>query len=459
MDIVSRCKKTIEEHHLLSGAGGILIALSGGPDSLVLLHILKNLQPWHGLPLEAFHLDHGLRRGSGEEARKVVTMAKTLGVLCHSYQENVETIWRREGGSLQEVARNIRLKYLQSIGEKRQLNRLALGHHADDQVETMLMNLIRGGGLKGLSGIPYKGEGGVIHPLLDIWRQDIEAYCEARHLEPIFDPSNREPKYRRNSIRLELIPFLEQYNPRVREAVWRAAKFIQEDHIFLEEMAEEYRSRMVKSCGKQWSFHLQAMQSLPGPLQKRIFLCVWKEAAPHQSLASYHLEEVLHLLQHGQRGKGIDLPGQLRLEKGYQTLKLFSVPPDKLSYTYTLPVPGEVCVPALGVEIKAQFSEASGYGSPPHTVMVDGDRIQVPLQVRNRRPGDRFHPLGGPGKKKLKDFFIDSRIDRDRRDTIPLVVDASQEIIWVAGYRISHNFRIRENTQQKLLLQIRHMSS
>ncbi len=459
MDILCRVKSTIEEYKLLHKGDRVLLSLSGGPDSLVLFHILQRLQEELDLTLEVFHLDHSLRPESVFEAEEVSELVKSWGFRCHCRKEDVAELHRQRGGSLQEVARQVRMEWLAKIARQRNMQRIAIGHHADDQVETFLLNLLRGSGMVGLGGIPYRGPGSFIRPLLGIWREEIEEYCRAQNLSPLYDPTNLEPKYRRNEIRLELIPFMEKYNPRLKEGIWRTAKLLQEEDLFLQKLSRNNMMQIVREKEKDFiDLDLAALKEMPRVIGRRVLMMVCKELAPNTSFYNHHLQRAFELVQKASTGKTLTLPGSLNMRKGFKVVRVSTSPhAGMVSYSYKLSVPGEILITESGVLLRAEVVHGEELPRTPNRVFIDGDMVGPYLEVRNRREGDRFHPLGAKGSKKLKDFFIDSKIEKQKRDIVPLVVAPEGKIIWVVGIRLSHEYRVKDSTTRMVALHLENL--
>ncbi len=448
MDLLPTFLDTVKKYALFSPGQKILVSLSGGADSLTLFHLFLRIKEDWGLEIEVFHLDHKLRPESSEQAERISQMVKDKGLICHSFGAEIKELQRERGGSLQEVARNERLKLLEKTGIERSVDRIALGHQANDQAETLLLNLIRGTGTGGLAGIPYKGKGKIIHPLLDVWRKDIEKYCQVWGLEIMEDPSNYSSQYRRNQLRLEVIPWLEkEFNPKLQESLWRTAKNLQEDSFFLEEMALKELEKKWKS--REESLELKWLLELPVSLRKRVLLGACRKISPGKSFYFEHLDLLDALLRIGQTGSRLDLPG-VTVEKGYRKLYFFAAKKSEPEedYCYYMPIPGKVTVPEAGVIITAERVEKARWEQlDKNKIIVDGDKLGQKLMVRSRRPGDRFWPFGSPGQKKLKDFFIDSKIDRWKRRKIPLLVSTEGSIVWVIGCRVSEKYRVEAETK------------
>ncbi len=448
MDLLPAFLETVKKNSLFSPGQKILVSLSGGADSLVLFHLLFRIREGWSLDLEVFHLDHGLRPESSDQAREISRFVEEKGLLCHCLSADIQAMHEERGGSLQEVARRERMRLLKETALERSIDRIALGHQANDQAETLFLNLIRGSGTAGLAGIPYRGEGKIIHPLLDIWRTDIEKYCREWDLKVLEDPSNLSTRYRRNKLRLEVLPLLEkEFNPRLQESLWRTAKNLQEDNSFLEELAEKELEQNWRS--REASLEISWLLDLPVSLRKRVLQGACKKISPARSFYFEHLDLLESLLRIGQTGSRLDLPG-LTVEKGSRKLYFFPAREDRVEedYCYNLPIPGRVIVPEIGVVISANRADEAGWDRVDRMrIVVDGDKLGDSLLIRSRRPGDRFWPLGAPGQKKLKDFFINNKVDRWRRRRIPLLVSGEGDIVWVVGYRVSEKFRVEAGSK------------
>jgi len=455
VDLLDTFLNTVRKYSLFEPGQRILISLSGGADSLVLFHLLLRIKDSWRLELEVFHLDHGLRPESSRQAREIEDMVRGKGLKFHARQADINALQEKQGGSLQEVAREERLRLLKSIALERSVDCIALGHQANDQAETLFLNLLRGAGTRGLAGILYRGQDRIVHPLLDIWRAEIEKYCRDWKLEVKEDPSNLSTLYRRNKVRLEVLPWLEkEFNPRLQESLWRAAKNLQEDHLFLEQISRQELEQ--NWCSRDAALDLKWLRKLAAPLRKRVLLGACRKIVPGRSFYFEHLDLLEDLLHSGQSGTRLDLPG-VSIEKGYRNLYFFpsGEQPEQESYCYFLTIPGRVTVTEAGISISARLlEETTPDFKEKNRVYLDADKVGEELMVRNRRPGDRFWPRGSPGQKKLKDFFIDSKIDRWRRREIPLVVTTDGHIVWVVGARVSERFRARPGS--KNLLEIKY---
>jgi len=457
-------KETVYEfivrHRLLEPSDRVLVAVSGGPDSLCLLHLLKELAPRLGYSLVVASLDHRFRPESREELETVRRLAESWGLPFTGASMNVPGYRARHKLSAQEAARRLRYGFLRREAARFKANKVAVGHHRDDQLETVLHNLLRGTGVDGLAGMKPKrlpGKATLIRPLLAVSRQEIEAYCREHQLEPAADPSNRSTVYTRNRIRLELIPFLEErYNPRIREALWRLSQSAEADRRLLSRLAEHQFRKLARPAGGELQLDREALNRLPEALGSRVVRLALRRLSLKEA-GWEHVQRLLQLSREGGSSWELPLPGGGKVLGSYRTLLFSAAPPAATGLTAVpLQVPGETEIPGTGGVIEAALSapEKLPWPPPPQAAYLDYRRLPGSLWVRSRWPGARFHPQGAPGTMKLKKFLIDQKVPRRRRDRLPLVT-CGEEIIWVAGLRIADPYRITKDTREVLLLRYR----
>ncbi|NPV53664.1 MAG: tRNA lysidine(34) synthetase TilS [Firmicutes bacterium] len=479
---VDTIRVVIEDYRMLEQNDRVVVGLSGGPDSVALLHILYSFAGEYRLILHVAHLNHMFRGNEAEEdARFVKEFADSLGLPCIVESYDVPAYLRRTGRSPQEGAREVRYDFYRRVARDVGANKVALGHNADDQVETILMRLFRGSGLTGLTAIPpVRAEGDItyIRPLIRASRSEIAAYCEANNLATRLDASNVKPKYLRNKIRLELIPLLErEYNSRIREALLRTADILRLDSDYIEGMAaaafqdalfDWTEDSVILDCGALFRQH--------GAIQGRIIrqAVARLRGGEVKDIESEHIHSVLAMARRGVSGASLDMPGGIMAEYEYGKLRLrietrgaAPLPERPVVPERVLVIPGVTRIPELSCEIEARVLDIGEMPLPREgrkrargyrvclEEFLDSDAIPGPLVVRTRRHGDRFRPLGMDGTKKLKEFFIDLKIPRGRRDRIPLIV-AGDEIIWVIGYRIGERFKVTGATRKVLHLVARY---
>ncbi|MGQ9779762.1 MAG: tRNA lysidine(34) synthetase TilS [Bacillota bacterium] len=457
--ILDRIRRFIEENHLLSPGDRVGVAVSGGVDSVCLLHLLRELEDYR-LDLLVFHIDHGLRPESPEEAAFVQELAGRLGLPFFLGRPAVRAYARLHRLSLEMAARELRYAELRRMAHEAGAVRVALGHHRDDQVETVLLRLVRGTGLEGLAGIPPVREGGLfVRPLLPITRAELRQYAEENGLGWVEDTSNRDTTIFRNRVRHLLLPYLRQeFNPRVDRALLDLAALARETLACLEEkLARRWPELGVEPVpgGLVWSF--PAFAVLPPALARLAFRRLFAQVGGDPGRLSFAATERVWRFVQGTGGPRLSIPGGLLLERRHDLLFLGRRRPLPSLIPQELPVPGSLALPDGRRLIAAWWT-----GNLPawtdvgkDEAFLDADAIVWPLWVRSRRPGDRFYPLGLGGSKKVKEFLIEAKVAREEREAVPVVVDGLNRIVWLAGLRPDERFRIRDDTQRVLHLCLR----
>ena len=464
--IESRAHRFIKEYGLVAGGEKVLVAVSGGPDSVCMLKVLHNLKDIFKIQLHAAHLDHCLRGGGSEaDAKYVGELTAKLGIPCSIEKRDVEQWNKQSKTSLEEAAREVRYRFLDEVARQVGATRVAVGHTRDDQVETTLMHYLRGAGIQGLRGlraaapIPYgsKEDGiWVVRPLLKASRQETAAYCQSHDLKPCRDPSNSDTRFLRNRIRLELIPLLRQYNPGIDDALVRLADIAGEDADFIDEQASAACGAVATREGGLTCLDSGKLRGLPLALQRRVFRIVLEQAyGSLRDIEATHIEALVKLL-FGNTGKCVHLPGGLMAANERNRIVVAghgasACPWPVLEKAYALNVPGETRLPGWRVTadlMSENFFREDDIFSASFDLNIAGKS----LTVRGRRPGDRFRPLGMAHNRKLQDFMVDSAIPRSWRDSVPLVC-SGEEIIWVAGWRIDDRVKVTTATDGVLRLE------
>lgn len=434
----------------------MVVAVSGGPDSVALLYSFYELRGELSIELIVAHLDHRMRPDSKEDAQFVAQLAESLKLPLVSEAVDVPALIQTERLSLEEGARLARYRFLAEAARKQKAGVVALGHTINDRVETFFINLLRGAGLEGLAGMPpvrHERDVRYVRPLIECTRTEILEFLRERKLEYREDPTNRDLRYLRNRVRLRLLPLLSEYNPRALEAVARAAETLHKANEHFEQLAQEtLKEALIRKDPQELALDrskLQAQEELVG--QYLIREAIRRVKGDLQGIEAVHIEKVLKEVRKGRSGGEISLPQGVRFLTYSDRVVFTRIPRrgPRAPYCYKL---------RLGTneidEIGWRFELAVLEGSHPTPwsdleARIDYDRIVEPLMVRNRRRGDHFEPLGLGGTKKLQDFFVDEKIPREERDEIPLLCDR-EGILWVVGHRLSERARVTRNTRRTL---------
>jgi tRNA(Ile)-lysidine synthase len=455
----------IKEKNLISRRERLVIAVSGGPDSVCLLHILAQLRQELGIDLHIAHLNHQLRgKDSAADARYVAGLAKKLGIPATIASRDIKSYQRTHRLSLEEAAREVRYDFLAEVATEVGASKVAVGHTADDHIETVLMHFLRGSGIKGLRGLSpvnqLKVTGGtltVIRPLLEFTREDTIAYCRAHKIKPRLDASNLSTHLLRNKVRLRLLPALRKYNPQFNQALLRLSRTAADDLDFIEKVARRFMDNIVKKDENSIVITKKDFLVLPPALQRQILrFSIESLLGILKDIEAVHIEEIIGSLEKP-AGKVIGLPFYINFTIEYDKFILApasrsSCPFPTLEGEATLKIPGKTLF--SGWSIDASVINQSSFKAKRTDEFIayfDLNRAGQKLTVRPRQDGDRFQPLGMAQPKKLNVFMIDARIPQAWRRRIPIVCSGNR-IIWVVGYRIDERFKVRSDTKAVLRL-------
>lgn len=483
MDLLARVRAFVQQHSLLLPGETVVVGVSGGPDSLCLLHLLVRLSDEYKLRLHVAHLHHGAR---GEEADAdaafVADLARRWGLPATVAKKDVPAIARSRRLAFEEAARRVRYAFLAHVAGEVGASKVAVGHNADDQAETVLMHLLRGAGPAGLRGmlpatplsdyrlLPEIRElplppalPTLIRPLLDVPRADIEAYCEEHGLQPRFDRSNLDTTFFRNRLRHELLPLLETYNPNIRQRLCHTAQVIAADYALLEEIRDRAWRAVVREESEQAiRFDRAAWQAQPLSLRRALIRQAAYRLRPTlRDVDFVHVESALQVAQEGSTGAQATLPGGLMLTVGYDDLLVaeagYHPPPAgptlPTGTTLEVALPGATRLPegewVLEGELLERWGMREVQGNVDRwTAYLDADRLEGPLMLRTRRPGDRFRPQGmGGHAPRLTDWMINAKVPRTWRDRLPLLV-AAGDIVWVCGWRVAETAVVGPETRR-----------
>ena len=436
----------------------IAVAVSGGLDSVVLLDLLLQLRPVFDLRLHVAHLDHALRPASRTEAEFVSALADRLGLPHTIGREDVAAHARDRHLSVEAAGREMRYRFLDRVREATGSRHIALGHHASDQAETVLLRLLRGSGTTGLRAMELLREDVYLRPLLSLERSALEQYARQRGLCWCEDDSNTDLRYARNRIRHELIPLLrEQHNPRIVEVLGRAATVLGDDDSHLQGMAQQALETVIcERSGRTTVLAAPQVLRYHIAIQRRIIRLALQRLSPDADAVGYrHTEAVLALL--GSTTSGLcQLRGGVWGQRAGWRLILRRGSP--ASVDRLIRIPGSTDIPERGLSLEARILPASAFddlraGLGGRRVALDRTVADVPLILRGPRPGDRVQPLGMKGHKKLSDLLIDAKVPRLLRDEV-LVLTRGSEVVWVLGLRVGHRFRVVPATRQIALLEL-----
>lgn len=456
---------SVREHGLLCEHDRVLVAVSGGPDSVALLHLLCAWKVKLKLSLTVIHINHGLRGAESEtDASFVESLCQQLAVPCLvqrlNLQEQFET---RKASSIQAVARELRYEAFTQAVQQYDLTKVALGHTRDDQAETVLMWMLRGAGAAGLSGMPAFRAPYFIRPLLGVSRGDVERYLRQNQWTYRIDSSNASLKYQRNRIRQELIPVLKQFNPRIVEVLTRQGDILRDESEYLDLLAAESLGSMIlKADDNHVVFHRDKLSQLHRAMQRRVVLLIYQRLTRRGGHPRFDfVEEILELVESPKPSLILQSHG-IRVYRDYEKVHVCTAAEEtRFNHIFThscqaLSVPGSICWSSRGGTLEACVVDGlpEMWKNDPSCVYLDADLFTHRLMVRPWEAGDAFYPLGMKGqRKKIQDFFSDMKISRMNRSEVPLVV-APEGIVWVAGFRVDHRFRVRKKTKRFLVLKL-----
>ncbi|MFY9942602.1 MAG: tRNA lysidine(34) synthetase TilS [Desulfobacterales bacterium] len=471
--ILQNTRHTIDTHGLFETGESVLVAVSGGADSICLLHVLLALAPEYGLRLGVAHLHHGLRgEAADRDARFVADLARRCNLPVFLGTADVRGLKQQRRLCLEEAARHARYDFLAHIARQHHFSKIAVGHQQDDNVELTLMFLIRGSGARGAGGIPPVRENRIVRPLIDTKREDILSYLKANGLDCISDATNQDNVFLRNRIRLQLLPALaKDYNPRIREALARFARVTRAEDDWLESLtAPILKAVCLAQSDTSMTLSVEALRSLHPAAQRRVLRgCLETVKGSLRRITFEHIEAVLALASNGARRGSLDLPDRIRVQRSPDRLQvslaqkpLRTLTPDSpvaptKDFNYPVPDPVSETVSIALPEIRGrlEFRRISSE-KVPTTRHAGGfvaffaiDALSFPLTIRNVRPGDRFTPFGMAGRQKVHRFFIKQKIPRESRIRYPLLLSGTK-IIWVAGLRMDQTARLTPGTRRVL---------
>ena len=470
MNLVSQIEQTIEADKLIAPGDAVVVAVSGGPDSVALLHVLFLLAPKWDLRLVAAHVNHQFRGAESDaEAEFVASFASKLGLPCEVGVIDVPAYIEHTALNAQAAAREKRYDFLHAVAEQHGATRIALAHHADDQAETVMMRILRGTGPSGLAGMPmHRVEKKVelIRPLLRIYKSEVVQHCLEHGLSFCLDSSNESRKYFRNQVRLDVLPMLRKYNEQLPESLNRLAELMRAEDDYMDGEAVRAFEAIVTPSARSCRLSRADFARLHIALQRRLIKLILKYLASGLERPDFaRMEAVRHAIVQKQPANiKLDIYEQLSFVREYDDVRFQRPAALTSSFSYTLDVAAaaELQVPEAGMKFLISVQEAgedripsfrSDSSSTSSEAIFDLDALAFPLTVRNRAAGDRIEPLGLNGSKKVKDMFIDAKIPPSLRETTPLLVDAAGRILWIPGIRRSRHALAHSGTKRLLRIQ------
>jgi tRNA(Ile)-lysidine synthase len=458
--MLNRIENFISTHHLVEPGELVIVGVSGGPDSIALLHIMVDLSPRLGFGIAAAHLNHGLRPEADEEATFVQDACRRLEVACFTRKVAVEELARARKAGLEETGRYARYSFFEELRQQMGGHRIATAHHSDDVAESVLLHLLRGSGIKGLRGIlPLNGL--IIRPLLRVSKQELLHYLELKLIPYCRDESNSDPYYLRNRIRHRLIPLLEkEFNPRIVDKLNQLAAIAGEENQVMEEQTEVVWNEVrLEEDPATVVVDNRVLTGLPRAFQRRI---VQKALNQLMTAAEWGLGDVEAILALSAREKvgsalNLHLKKGVRVIRSYDTMVFTILPAARTEFRYELPVPGKVAISALGRSYQVNLVDKNDYVPGRDVIGLDFERLPQPLWLRSRQNGDYYVPPGFKGRKKLKKCLAEARIPYYERDQVVLLTGDGHEVYAALGLFVADKAAVSSHTRVVMRIESRPM--
>lgn len=460
--MIETVRSTCQKYALLAHGDSVVVGVSGGADSCALLLALAQLKDEWDLGLRVAHLNHRIRGAEAEaDAAFVQALAERLNLPCTISQVDVPALAKERGWSVEQAGRKARYEFFNELADSIGASKIAVGHTADDLLETMLLNWFRGAGAEGLAGMPPQ-LGRVIRPLFEISREQARAFCVENGVTPRCDASNEDVRYRRNRVRHELVPHFKKLCPHILQRAGRLAEVLREENACLDELARDVLSAALRPETESGIMVIDAARLLHQPLallRRALRLAVRQVKGDLEDVAYEHVEQIVYALRAAAPGRwtlpdcvDVALKGQtLRIQK--QTERAEGISSLSLKQ-WRLDVPGAVDIPELGVRLEATFvAGVSPWEDSPQKAFVDADKLERQLTVRLPRAGERFRPLGLNGTKTVMRLLADAKLPPEQRASTPTVL-SNNAIVWVVGCRMGDQFKVTPSTRQTVILSV-----
>lgn len=463
MDIIKKVEENIKKYDMIKKGQTIIVGVSGGFDSITLLDILYKIKDKYGFKLIVAHVNHGVRGVEADSDEIFVKQrAKKYGLEFISTRIDMNEYAKKNKISKEEAGRKLRYKFFNSI-EKDKEFKIAVAHNKNDQAETLLMRLIRGTGLDGLTGINYKSQN-IIRPLLNIERKEIEKYCKQKKLNPRIDKTNLMPIYERNKVRLKLIPYIEEnFSENIVETLYRLSEIAKNDVKILEEFTDsKLKKLMLEFKQNKLILDIKEFNKLDMGVKSRVLRKAINNV--NGNLAGIEENKIINainFIREEKTGKSIDINKNIKIRINYNKLNVEKCEKDnKVRYNYKIAINQEIEISEINVKIKLSVKSIQEVGKERKKSQsqqyFDYDKIEEDIYIRNRIDGDKVKFLGIDGYKKLKNYFIDEKIERKKRDNIPLLLFGNK-IAWIIGYRRANIALLNKNTKNVLIVEIENL--
>jgi len=466
MSLIGLVRRTLRRYHLAGPDTRVLAAVSGGPDSIALLHLLRQLHDAGELVLVAVaHFDHQLRPESRADARFCAGVAESMGLPFHLDGADVRADAARSGRSLEDAAHVLRYDFYVRAADASHADVVALGHTQDDQAETFLLRLVRGAGSRGLSAMHPRNDR-VIRPLLECSRADLRAFLDAAGIRYVHDATNDDVGVPRNRVRAELLPLLiDRFNPRVVEALAGAAELARADEEYLAGLADDWlEHHATQSPSGAWRVSAGAALAVPRAVAWRGLHRLLSRASSTRPIGVDDVRRTWAVVIG--ESEGFDGPGQ-RVQREGGLVVLTGRPAGSAGrrpsvsagrfpeFSHLLPVPGEAAIPEIGCVMSAEVLPSAENAPEPNgaTVVVPKQMVAGGLAVRSRRPGDRIRRAAGT--RKVQDLLVDRKVPREDRERIPIVTDRDGRIVWVVGHALDRDFQVTDPVQAVVILRLK----
>lgn len=450
--------QTIKKNRMIEKKDKVLVALSGGPDSMTLLNILNDLKDELDIELGAAHVNHLLRANDAERDEGICRKyCEEKNITFHLLRIDINEMAKTTGMSHEMAGREARYDFFKKVSEENNYNKVAIAHNLNDQAETVLMRIMRGSGSEGLIGIKPVRDEVFIRPLIECSRVEIENYCSDKKLTPAIDKTNYESIYARNKVRLELIPYIEKnFNKDIVKTLNRMSTLLNEDNEFIEEVSNE---KFHKWCDKKEDrviIDSELFNEHKAVVSRAIRKAILSVKGDLYNIESSHINDIIKLYNHN-TGKFVLVPGNVKVENVYKNLHIYMQKSNnKNELEFNININERKYCDSIDAYVETKLLEKinnSKLKKSDNVKYFDLDKINGEIKLRYRKDGDKFSPLGMTGTKKLKDIFINMKVPRETRDITPLLCFGN-EVGWIVGYKVSEKFKIDKDTKNILMVAI-----